>query len=218
MFEIFLLTELLTNCESELLKNENLFSDDALLSQLEEPLGMDTEGLDFLNFNSNKELKDFKEFHDFEDSNIIKSVTSGNVILTPTVAENTQQIPCVSQQPQQQKQQQPQLQDIASVQNRTQRISVTPAPTVFSSQYAIPQNVNFSVQSPVVTIAPVTQQRQLLLPAKLIKSEVYSRGSQAVNSTSVPHQIHTLVNTANGTVLTASKNYDNLVIGLSVFC
>ncbi|OAD46986.1 Sterol regulatory element-binding protein 2 [Eufriesea mexicana] len=201
--EVTGIDDLLTNCESELLKNENLFSDDALLSQLEEPLGMDTEGLDFLNFNNNKELKDFKEFHDFEDSNIIKSVTSGNVILTPTITENTQQIPCVSQQPQQQKQQQPQLQDITSIQNRTQRISVTPAPTVFSSQYAIPQNVNFSVQSPVVTIAPVTQQRQLLLPAKLIKSEVYSRGSQAVNSTSVPHQIHTLVNTANGTVLTA---------------
>lgn len=189
------------------MKNENLFSDDALLSQLEEPLGMDTEGLDFLNFNNSKELKDFKEFHDYEDPNIIKSVPSGNVILAPAITENTQQVPCVTQQSQQQKQR-PQLQDITSIQNRAQRISVTPAPTVFSSQYAIPQNLNFSVQSPVVTIAPVTQQRQLLLPAKLIKSEsvVYSRGSQAVSSTSVPHQIHTLVNTANGTVLTAGKN------------
>lgn len=203
--EVTGIDELLTNCESELLKNENLFSDDALLSQLEEPLGMDTEGLDFLNFNNNKELKDFKEFHNFESPNIIKPVSNGNVILTPTVTENTQQISCVSQQSQQQKQQQPQLQDIIPVQNRAQRISVTPAPTVFSSQYAIPQNMNFSVQSPVVTIAPMTQQRQLLLPAKLIKSEsvVYSRGSQAVSSASVPHQIHTLVNTANGTVLTA---------------
>lgn len=203
--EVTGIDELLTNCESELLKNENLFSDDALLSQLEEPLGMDTEGLDFLNFNNNKELKDFKEFHNFENSNIIKPVSNENVILTPTVTENTQQISCVSQQSQQQKQQQPQLQDIIPVQNRAQRISVTPAPTVFSSQYAIPQNMNFSVQSPVVTIAPMTQQRQLLLPAKLIKSEsvVYSRGSQAVSSASVPHQIHTLVNTANGTVLTA---------------
>lgn len=211
--------ELLTNCESELLKNENLFSDDALLSQLEEPLGMDTEGLDFLNFNNNKELKDFKEFHNFENPNIIKPVSNGNVILTPTVTENTQQISCVSQQPQQQKQQQSQLQDVIPVQNRAQRISVTPAPTVFSSQYAIPQNMNFSVQSPVVTIAPMTQQRQLLLPAKLIKSEsvVYSRGSQAVSSTSVPHQIHTLVNTANGTVLTAGKKLWQFIDILSDF-
>ena len=198
-----------------MLKNENLFSDDTLLSQLEEPLGMDAEGLDFLSFNNSKELKDFKEFHDFEDPTVVKSVPNGNVILASTVTENTQQIPCVSRQSQQEKQQQqPQLQDVTSVQNRTQRITVTPAPTVFSSQYAIPQNVNFSVQSPVVTIAPVTQQRQLLLPAKLIKSEsvVYSRGSQAVNSTSVPHQIHTLVNTANGTVLTAGMNNGNLLI------
>lgn len=180
---------------------------------------MDTEGLDFLNFNNNKELKDFKEFHNFESPNIIKPVSNGNVILTPTVTENTQQISCVSQQSQQQKQQQPQLQDIIPVQNRAQRISVTPAPTVFSSQYAIPQNMNFSVQSPVVTIAPMTQQRQLLLPAKLIKSEsvVYSRGSQAVSSASVPHQIHTLVNTANGTVLTAGKNYNNLLIYFQIF-
>ena len=209
----FFVTELLTNCESELLKNENLFSDDTLLSQLEEPLEMDAEGLDFLSFNNSKELKDFKEFHDFEDPTVIKSVPNGNVILASTVTENTQ-VPRISRQSEQEKQQQqPQLQDISG-QNRTQRISVTPAPTVFSSQYAIPQNVNFSVQSPVVTIAPVTQQRQLLLPAKLIKSEsvVYSRGSQAVNSTSVPHQIHTLVNTANGTVLTAGMNNDNLLI------
>ncbi|XP_015429774.1 PREDICTED: sterol regulatory element-binding protein 1 [Dufourea novaeangliae] len=203
--EVTGIDDLLTNCESELLKNENLFSDDALLSQLEEPLGMDTEELDFLNFNSSEE---FKEFQDFKDPNIIKSLSNGNLMLTPTVTENTQQIPCITQQqPQQQQkqQQQPQLQDISTVQSRPQRISVTPAPTVFSSQYAIPQNVNFSVQSPVVTIAPVTQQRQLLLPAKLIKSEsvVYSRGAQAVTSTSVPHQIHTLVNTANGAVLTA---------------
>ncbi|XP_078041924.1 sterol regulatory element-binding protein 1-like [Augochlora pura] len=207
--EVTGIDDLLTNCESELLKNGNLFSDDALLSQLDEPL--DTEELDFLNFNTNEEFKDFKEFQDFKDPNIIKSLTNGNVMLTPPVAENTQPVPCITQQqPQQQQksqqqlQQQQSLQDIASVQTRPQRISVTPTPTVFSSQYTLPQNVNFSVQSPVVTIAPVTQQRQLLLPAKLIKSEsvVYSRGAQAVNSTSVPHQIHTLVNTANGTVLT----------------
>ena len=202
--EVTGIDDLLTNCESELLKNENLFSDDALLSQLDDPLAMDAEDLDFLNFSGSEELKDFKEFQDFKDPNIIKSVPNGNVMITPVVTENTQQIPCMSSQ-QQKQQQQPQLQDIASMKNRAQRISVTQTPTVFSSQYAIPQNVNFSVQSsPVVTIAPVTQQRQLLLPAKLIKSEsvVYSRGSQAVTSASVPHQIHTLVNTANGTVLT----------------
>lgn len=200
-----LISDLITNCESELLKNENLFSDDTLLSQMEEPLAMDTEGLDFLNFSNSEE---FKEFQDFKDPNIIKSLPNGNVMLTPTITENTQQISCVSQQQKQQQQQQPQLQDITSVQNRQQRISVTPAPTVFNSQYAIPQNVNFSVQSPVVTIAPVTPQTQLLLPAKFIKSEslVYSRGSQAVTSTSVPHQIHTLVNTANGPVLTTGEN------------
>ncbi|XP_031842037.1 sterol regulatory element-binding protein 1 [Nomia melanderi] len=209
--EVTGIDDLLTNCESELLKNGNLFNDDALLSQLDEPLGMDTEGLDFLNFNATEEFKDFKEFQDFKDPNIIKSLSNGNVMLTSPVTESAQQISCITQQqsqqqkPQQQlQQQQPQLQDVTSVPSRPQRISVTPAPTVFSSQYAIPQNVNFSVQSPVVTIAPVTQQRQLLLPAKLIKSEsvVYSRGAQAVTSTSVPHQIHTLVNTANGTVLT----------------
>lgn len=102
----------------------------------------------------------------------------------------------------------PRPQDSVPVQTRTQTISVTQTPTVFSSQYTIPQNMNFNVQSPVVTLAPVaTQQRQLLFPAKLIKSEslVYSNGSQAITSTSVPHQIHTLVNTANGTVLATGK-------------
>lgn len=195
--EVTGIDDLLTNCESELLKSEALFSDETLLSELEEPLPMDTEGFDFLNLSNSDEFKEFKEFQDFKDPRILKSMPNGNVMLGPTVTENTQQIPCVQQQQQQQ-------QDVTSVQNRRQRISVAPTPTVFSSQYAIPQNMNFNVQSPVVTIAPVTQPRQLLLPAKLIKSEpvVYSRGSQAVTSTSVPHQIHTLVNTANGTVLT----------------
>lgn len=191
--EVTGIDDLLTNCESELLKNENLFNDDALLSELEEPLTMDGEGFDFLGLSSGDEFKEFKEFQDFKDPNILKPVPNTNVMLTPGVTESTQQIPSAQQQ------------EITSVQNRSQRISVTPAaPTVFNPQYAIPQNVNFNVQSPVVTIAPVTQPRQLLLPAKLIKSEsvVYSRGSQAVTSTAVPHQIHTFVNTANGTVLT----------------
>ena len=141
-----------------MLKNENLFSDDTLLSQLEEPLGMDAEGLDFSSFNNSKELKDCKEFHDFQDPTVVKFVPNGNVILASTVTENTQQTPCVSRQSQQEKQQQePQLQDVTSVQNRTQRISVTPAPTVFSSQYAIAQNVNFRYQSVVlsyITVSP----------------------------------------------------------------
>lgn len=106
------------------------------------------------------------------------------------------------------------LEDRVSIQPRPQRISVAPSPaqtrTIFGSHFtAIPQNVNFNVQSPVVTLAPVaTQQRQLLLPAKLIKSEsvVYPRGAQAITSTPVSHQIHTLVNTANGAVLTTGTN------------
>lgn len=144
---------------------------------------------DFLNLN-NDEFKDFKEFKD----PAILEPPNANVMVTQ--AENSQPVAYVQQ-------------DIASVpQNRPQRIVASTKPTVFSSQYAIPQNVNFNVQSSnVVTLAPVAQQRQLLLPAKLIKSEslVYSKSGQTITSTPVPHQIHTLVNTTNGTVLTTGK-------------
>jgi len=64
---------------------------------------------------------------------------------------------------------------------------------VLNSQYAIQQNVNFNVQSSHgVTLAPVAQERQLLLPAELMKSKslIYTKGSQIITSTPVPHQIH----------------------------
>lgn len=173
------------------MKNENLFSDETLLSELEEPIPMDGNTFDFLNLNT---TDDFKDFKDFKDPTILEPQNT-NMMLTPTVTNNKQPVTtCVQQ-------------DTTLVQNRPHRVSVASTPTVFSSQYALPQNVNFNVQSPVVTLAPVTQQRQLLLPAKLIKSEslVYSRDAQAVTSTPVPRQIHTLVNTANGTVLTTGK-------------
>ncbi|KAL6256820.1 hypothetical protein P5V15_011759 [Pogonomyrmex californicus] len=183
--EVTGIDDLLTNCESELLKNE-LFSDEAFLSELEEPMaGGDT--FDFLNLNNNE----FKNFKDFKDP-IILEPSNTNVMVTQQTDSN-QSVTYVQQ-------------DITSVmQNRSQKIVASAKPTVFSSQYAIPQNVNFNVQSPnVVTLAPVTQQPQLLLPAKLIKSEslVYSKGGQNITSTPVSHQIHTLVNTTNGTVLT----------------
>lgn len=181
--EVTGIDDLLTNCESELLKNE-LFSDEALLSELDEPMPVDGDTFNFLNIN-NDEFKDFKDPAILEPSNSNVMVTQQTDATTPVAYIQ---------------------QDIASVpQNRPQRIVASTKPTVFSSQYTIPQNVNFNVQSPnVVTLAPVTQQRQLLLPAKLIKSEslVYSKGGQTITSTPVPHQIHTLVNTTNGTVLT----------------
>lgn len=185
------LSDLLKTCENELLKNDNLFSDETLLSELEKPIAMDGDTFDFLNISNADEFKDIKGL---KDPTILKPANT-NVMLTQTTTANNQPVTCVQQDV------------IGSVQNRPQRISVASTPTVFSSQYAIPQNVNFNVQSPVVTLAPVSQQRQLLLPAKLIKSEsvVYPRGAQAITSTPVPHQIHTLVNTANGTVLTTGK-------------
>ncbi|XP_077255847.1 sterol regulatory element-binding protein 1-like [Temnothorax americanus] len=185
--EVTGIDELLTNCESELLKNE-LFSDEALLSELDTPMPMDTDTFDLLNLNNDE----FKDFKDFKDPAIVEP-PNANVMVTQQT-DGGQPVTYVRQ-------------DIPSVpQNRPQRIVASTKPTVFSSQYAIPQNVNFNVQSPnVVTLAPVAQQRQLLLPAKLIKSEslVYSKGGQTIASTTpVPHQIHTLVNTTSGTVLT----------------
>ncbi|KAG7199923.1 hypothetical protein KM043_014361 [Ampulex compressa] len=185
--EVTGIDDLLTNCESELLKNENLFSDEALLSELEEPMPMDREAFNFLDLGNSDE---FKDFQDFKDPNILKPPPSNVAI--PRTDTTMRPMACVSQD--------------TPLRGDAHRISVAPAPgpTMFASRYAIPQNVNFNVQSPVVTLAPVTQPRQLLLPAKLIKSEsvVYSRGNQAITSNTVPHHIHTLVNTANGTVLT----------------
>lgn len=172
-----------------MLKNE-LFSDEALLSELDEPMPVDGDTFNFLNINNDE----FKDFKDFKDPAILEPSNS-NVMVTQQT-DGTTPVTYIQQ-------------DVTSVpQNRPQRIVASTKPTVFSSQYTIPQNVNFNVQSPnVVTLAPVTQQRQLLLPAKLIKSEslVYSKGGQTITSTPVPHQIHTLVNTTNGTVLTTGK-------------
>ncbi|XP_025988854.2 sterol regulatory element-binding protein 2 isoform X2 [Solenopsis invicta] len=189
--EVTGIDDLLTNCESELLKNE-LFSDEALLSELDEPMPVDGDTFDFLNLNNDE----FKDFKDFKNQTILEPPNNANVMVTQQTTTDASQPVYVQQ-------------DITSVQqqqnNRPQRIIASAKPTVFSSQYAIPQNVNFNVQSPnVVTLAPVTQQRQLLLPAKLIKSEslVYSKGGQTITTTPVPHQIHTLVNTTSGTVLT----------------
>ncbi|XP_047361469.1 sterol regulatory element-binding protein 1 [Vespa velutina] len=182
--EVAGIDDILTNCEKELLKHESLFSDETLLSELEEPMQIDGDIFDFLNLSSSDEFKDFK------DTNILEPINTGNVLSSPETIVN--------------KQQTPPIQDVPPVQPRTRKISVVPPPTVFSSQYTIPQNMNINVQSPVVTLAPVTQQRQLFLPAKLLKTEsvVYSNGSQTITSNPVSHQIHTLVNTANGTVLT----------------
>lgn len=154
---------------------------------------VDGDTFDFLTINNNE----FKDFKDYKDPTILESPNTNIIVTQQTVTDGNQPVAYMQQ-------------DIASIsQNRPQRISVAPTtPTVFSSQYALPQNVNFNVQSPnVVTLAPVTQQRQLLLPAKLIKSEslVYAKGGQTITSTPVPHQIHTLVNTANGAVLTTGK-------------
>ncbi|KAK2587541.1 hypothetical protein KPH14_003675 [Odynerus spinipes] len=182
--EVAGIDDLFTNCERELLKNESLFNDETLLSEFEEPMQIDGDIFDFLNLNNSDEFKDFK------DTDILESANAANVISAPETIVSKQQTPSV--------------QDIPVVQTRPRKISVAPPPTVFSSQYTIPQNMNINVQSPVVTIAPVTPQRRVFLPAKLIKSDsvVYSNGSQTVASNTVPHQIHTLVNTPTGTVLT----------------
>ncbi|XP_043269402.1 sterol regulatory element-binding protein 1 [Venturia canescens] len=186
--EVTGIDDLLKNCETELMKTENLFSDDTLLSDLDEPIPMDGDSFDFLTMSPNS---------DFDTSHLMEPVQNPNdIMMQPTTTQQT-----INHTPQEIK---------SSPQNPTpnapQRIAVAPvSPTVFGSQYTVPRTMNFNIQSPVVTLAPLTaQQGQIILPAKLIKSEsiVYSRGSQAINSTPVPHQIHTLVNTSNGTVLT----------------
>lgn len=169
-----ILLDLLTNCESELLKNESLFSDESLLSEFEEPMPIDTDAFDFLDLNTNDE---------FKDSNIPVPASNENLVLPQSPV------------------------DILPVQNVPSKVPVASTPTVFSSQYALPQNINFNVQPSVVTLAPMAQQGQLLLPAKLIKSEsvVYSKRSPAIPTAPVSHRIHTLVNTANGTVLATGE-------------
>lgn len=200
-------TDFLKNCESELMRNENLFGDETFLSDLGGPIALENDQFDFLNMSTDNDFKDSTIVDEFEDSNVIMMST-----------ETPKQEP----QPLQLKQRSPQqisvpptitAEPIKLTTNQPPRISAPQsAAAVFTSQYTIPQNVNFTVQSPVVTLAPVpvaANQRLVasLMPAKLIKSEsVYPRVSQTVTSTSVQHQIHTLVNTANGTVL-ATGNY-----------
>ncbi|XP_012279749.1 sterol regulatory element-binding protein 2 [Orussus abietinus] len=172
--------DLLTSCETELLKNESLFSDETLLSELEKPIPMDGDTFDFLNM-------DGIEGPDYKDPGILEQPRTETEILPPT---DTQQPAVVALNP-------------VSPQNRPQKTTTAATPMVFSSQYTLHQNMNFNVQPPVVTLAPVTpQHRQLFLPAKLITSESvpYSRSSQATTSNSSSPRIHTLVNAGNGTL------------------
>ncbi|XP_058798144.1 sterol regulatory element-binding protein 1 isoform X2 [Phymastichus coffea] len=182
--------DLLSNCENELLSNGSLFSDEHLLSELDDSsLPMESGNLEFNFLNSNSvENKIDPLFHEVPN---VKS----NVTVLPAPVQ--QPVLCQTQM------------DIARpIQQNPERIVPAPAAkpqtTIFGQHYTIAPNVNFNVPSPIVTLAPVTtQQRQLLLPAKLIKSEpiVYSGRQQTINTTPVQHQIHTLVNTGNGTVL-----------------
>ena len=181
------------------MNNDSLFSDEHLLSELDDSsLPLESGDLEFSFLNSSPtEMKVDPLFQE-----------------TPNVKQNITLLPAPTQQPQQQQLQQqvpcqtpmdtsvPQ----GTIQQSPERIVSAPVQTqaVFGSHYTISPNVNFNVPSPIVTLAPVTtQQRQLLLPAKLIKSEpiMYTGRSQTINTAPVQHQIHTLVNTGNGTVL-----------------
>lgn len=215
--------DLLKNCESELMKNEHLFGDETFLSDLSEPIAMENDQFNFLDMNIDNELKDPNLLSKLVEPNLV--VMAPNSTQLPQQQQQQQQPPSPPQplaqpQPQQQQQQKQQKRQASvpdgQVPNQPKKLATHPAsaPTVFASQYTLPQNVNFTLKSPVVTLAPVnTNQRQLLLPAKLIKSEavVYPRGSQAVTSTPVPHQIHTFVNTANGTVLATGKFINSFI-------
>lgn len=50
--------DLLSNCEKELLLNDNIFNDDNLLSELDESMRMDNSAFDFLNVKQDLDLKD----------------------------------------------------------------------------------------------------------------------------------------------------------------
>lgn len=131
-----------------------------------------------------------------------------NVTLLPAPAQQQQPVHCPT----------PMDTTVPQMQQNTERIApaaVQPQTAIFGQHYTIAPNVNFSVPSPIVTLAPITtQQRQLLLPAKLIKSEpiVYSGRPQTINATPVQHQIHTLVNTGNGTVLATGSFYIHICL------
>lgn len=169
--------DLFTNCENELLKNESLFSDEALLTEIEEPVHM-IEDFDFLNVESTRNLDESKPCASSAMPNVIK----------PSPEDN------------------PQLPESFPVQLKQQRAPVTQ--TLFTPNYSVHHGINLSVSTPMVTLAPVpAQQSHLIFPSNLIKSEsvLYSGGPQPVASTPVSHQLHTLVNTTNGTILTTGK-------------
>lgn len=195
----FAFSDLLTNCENELLNNESLFSDENLLSELDESsLPLESGDLEFSFLNSSPtEMKVDPVFHEVPNP-------KQNVRLLPAPVQPP--MPCLTQMDTSLPLQQA-VNELSSIPKQEIRPAQT---TVFGSHYTIAQNLNFNVPSPVVTLAPVTtQQRQLLLPAKLIKSEplVYSTSRpQTINTTPVQHHIHTLVNTGNGTVL-ATGNF-----------
>ncbi|XP_043462078.1 sterol regulatory element-binding protein 1 [Leptopilina heterotoma] len=164
--------DLFTNCENELLKNENLFSDEVLLTEMDKPEPMVTDDLNFLNIENTTIFNDKKNV---KPSNSTNLVSAEKLQFTETI-------------PIQLKQQ-----------------NVHTAQTLYSPHYTVPHSINLNVSTPVVTLTSVpTQRSHLILPSNLIKSEsvIYSGGSQTVASASVPHQLHTLVNTTNGTLLT----------------
>lgn len=164
--------DLFTNCENELLKNENLFSDEVLLTEMDKSEPMVDGDLNFLNIENSTIFDDKKES---KSSNVSNAISEGRVQVAETF-------------PLQLKQQ-----------------NVHTAPTLYSPHYTVPHSINLNVSTPVVTLTSVpTQHSHLILPSNLIKSEsvIYSGTTQTVTSASVPHQLHTLVNTTNGTVLT----------------
>lgn len=167
--------DLFTNCENELLKNENLFSDEALLTEIEEPEPMISDDLDFFNV---------EDAALFDDSKVCEST------LIPNVVKSTPE-------------EKMQFLDPIPIQMKQQRVPTTQ--TLYSTQYGVPHSINLNVSTPMVTLTTVpAQQGHLILPSNLIKSEsvIYSGGPRTVTPASVSHQLHTLVNTTNGTVLT----------------
>lgn len=190
--------DLLTNCEKELLNN-NLFTNEQLLSEFDDSLPMEGDYDFFQPSPSNVDIKD-------STFQILQEPKPNVSLLQPASTSIPQQIAYNSVETVHLQTAQEKFNPALMMpQVTTATVQQTQLP--FGSHYTISPNMNFNVNvpSPVVTLAPVTtQQRQLLLPAKIIKSEpLYSGRSpiQTINNTPVQHQIHTLVNTGNGTVL-----------------
>ena len=183
--------------------NDNIFGDEQLMSELDDP-SLSLEGGDLDNFNF---------LHSTQEDMKIEPAYGD----TPNIKQNNQLI----QSPLQPAPCQTQMDNNLGLQQH--QIPATPLPpqtNVFGQHYSITPNVNFNIPPPVVTLAPVTTQaRQLLLPAKIIKSEplVYSGKTQSLTTAPVQHQIHTLVNTGNGTVLATGKFSIIYIVFLSFF-